>query len=92
MKKNLATLITMIFVILVTGTFTYAESVMVANAGEFPYFHLGTLIVGGLIITSLQQKYNKIRLSESVGSFALYAILIALFTNPVIELIKNLVG
>lgn len=81
-----------LFVILITGTFTYAESVMVVNADNFPYFHLGTLIVGGLIITSLQHKYNKIRLRESVGSFALYAILIALFTNPVIEMIRSLVG
>jgi hypothetical protein len=30
-------------------------------------------------------------LSEAVGSFALYAVLVALFTAPVIEAVKGLV-
>jgi len=31
-------------------------------------------------------------MSEAMGSFALYTILIALFTAPVVNLIKGLVG
>jgi hypothetical protein len=30
--------------------------------------------------------------SETVGAFALYTVLIALFSNPVIDAIKNMVG
>jgi hypothetical protein len=63
-----------------------------SNAANFPYFHLGCLIVGGMIITSLKHKYSKIYLSEAVGSFALYTVLVALFTAPVIEALKSVVS
>ena len=63
-----------------------------AGVGAFPYFQLGCLIVGGLIIISLKNKYEKLYTSETVGAFALYTVLIALFTNPVIDTIKNMVG
>jgi len=53
---------------------------------------LGCLIVGGMVIISLKHKFEKIYTSEVVGVFALYTVLIAIFTNPVIEGIKNLVG
>jgi len=49
-------------------------------------------VIGGLTILSLKQKYEKIYLSEAAGSFALYAVMIALFTSPVSEAIKNLIG
>jgi len=91
MKRIIQTLLVAFFVVLVTASFSYAEYVA-AGAGNFPYFHLGCLVVGGLIITSLKHKYSKIYMSEAVGSFALYAVLIALFTAPVIETLKNLVG
>ena len=61
-----------------------------ASAGNFPYFQLGCLIVGGLTIVSLKQKFQKLYLSEAVGSFAMYAVLVALFTSPVADAIKNL--
>jgi hypothetical protein len=91
MKKIIQTLLVALFVVLVTASFSYAEYVA-AGTGNFPYFHLGCLVVGGLIITSLKHKYSKIYMSEAVGSFALYAVLVALFTAPVIEALKNLVG
>jgi len=31
-------------------------------------------------------------LSEAVGSFAMYAVLVALFTAPVIEMVKGMVS
>jgi len=80
------------FVILVSTTFAYAQSVATAAGGTFPYFQLGCLIMGGLIITSLKHRYSKIYMSEAVGSFALYAVLVALFTAPVIEALKTLVS
>src|SRR5512137_2218882 len=89
MKKTLSTLILSAVVVLITATFSFAEYAA-AGAGNFPYFHLGALIVGGMTIVSLKQKYEKLYLSEAVGSFAMYAVMVALFTSPVAEAIKNL--
>jgi len=91
MKKTLGTLVAAIVVVLCTGTFALAEYAA-AGVANFPYFQLGCLIVGGMVIISLKHKYEKMYTGEVAGVFALYTVLIALFTNPVIEGIKNLVG
>ena len=91
MKKTLGTMVAAMIVVLLTGTFALAEYTA-AGASNFPYFQLGCLIVGGLILVSLKRKFEKLYASEVVGAFALYTILMALFTNPVIDTIKNLVG
>ena len=89
MKKTLSTLIFSAVVVLITATFSVAEYAA-AGVKNSPYFHLGALIVGGITIVSLKQKYQKLYLSEAVGSFAMYAVMVALFTNPVAQVIKNL--
>jgi FtsH-binding integral membrane protein len=91
MKKTLSTIITTVFVVLVTATFSFAEYTA-AGVSNFPYVQLGCLIVGGLIIISLKHKYQKIYTGEVVGAFALYTVLIALFTSPVIDAVKALVS
>ncbi len=91
MKKILSTMLVAGFVVAATATFGYAEYTAV-GAGNFPFFHLGALIVGGLIIISLKHKYSGLYTSEAMGSFALYTLLIALFTTPVVDMIKSLVG
>ena len=91
MKKTLSTLMLTAVVVLITATFSFAEYTA-AGAENFPYFHLGCLIVGGMIIVSLKQKYQKIYFGEAVGSFAMYAVLVALFTSPVAQVVKNLIG
>jgi hypothetical protein len=91
MKKVLSTVIVTVFVVLTTASFGFAECVT-AGASNFPYFHLGCLIIGGLIITSLKHKYQKMYLSEAIGSFALYAVLVALFTAPVVGALKVIVS
>lgn len=91
MKRILSTVIVALFVVLGTATFVFAES-MAVGAGNFPYFHLGALIIGGLIIVSLKHKYEGLYMTEAMGSFALYTVMIALFTAPVVDLIKGLVG
>ena len=78
-------------VVLMTATFSFAEFAA-AGAGNFPYFQLGALIVGGLIIISMKHKYEKMYTNEAVGAFALYTVLMALFTNPVIDAVKTLVS
>jgi FtsH-binding integral membrane protein len=91
MKKTFGTMMVAAAVVLLTATFSFAEYTM-AGVGNFPYFQLGCLIVGGLLIISLKNKYERMYTSETVGAFALYTALMALFTNPVIDAIKNVVG
>jgi hypothetical protein len=91
MKKIVQTLLLTAFVILTTASFSYAEYAA-AGSANFPYFHLGCLIVGGLIILSLKNRYPRLYLSEAIGSFALFTVLVALFTSPVVETLKTLVG
>jgi FtsH-binding integral membrane protein len=91
MKKTLGTIIITAAVILLTATFSFAEYAA-AGATNFPFFQLGCLIIGGLILVSLKRKYEKMYIGEVVGIFALYTILMALFTNPVIETVKVIVS
>jgi hypothetical protein len=91
MKKTIGTMMVAGLVVLLTGTFALAEYT-VAGVGNFPYFQLGCLIVGGLVIISMKNKYEQMYTGEVAGAFALYTVLIALFTNPVIDAIKNMVG
>lgn len=92
MKRTVQTAIMAAFVVLITTSFAYAQSMATAAGGTFPYFQLGCLVMGGLIITSLKHRYSKIYMTEAVGSFALYAVLVALFTAPVVDALKTLVS
>ncbi len=91
MKKTIGTMAVTAAVVLMTATFSFAEFAA-AGAGNFPYFQLGALIVGGLVIISMKHKYEKMYTNEAVGAFALYTVLMALFTNPVIDAVKTLVS
>ena len=91
MKRIVQTAIVSFFVVLITATFSFAAAAT-SIGGNFPWFHLGCLIMGGLTIISLKYRYPRIYLSEAVGSFALYAVLVALFTAPVIEAVRGLVS
>ncbi|HNQ18320.1 MAG TPA: hypothetical protein PLW90_08155 [Smithellaceae bacterium] len=88
MKKMMQTTLLTAFVIFTTASFSYAEFAVTGN-NAFPFFHLGCLIIGGLIIVSLKKKYSRLYLSEAIGSFALYAVLVALFTAPVVDALKT---
>lgn len=91
MKKTLSTIIVAGFVVLLTATFSFAEYTA-AGVNNFPYFQLGCLIVGGMTIISLKNKFEKMYTNEAVGAFALYTVLVALFTNPVIDAIRGMIG
>ena len=91
MKKTLATTLVAAAVVLLTASFSFAEYAA-AGVTNFPFFQLGCLIVGGLVMVSLKRKYEKMYVGEVVGIFALYTILMALFTSPVIEVVKNVVS
>jgi hypothetical protein len=89
MKKTLGTMMVATAVVLLTATFGFAEFAATGTT-NFPYFQLGCLIIGGLIMVALKRKYNKMYTTEAVGAFALYTLLMALFTNPVIDAVKNI--
>ena len=91
MKKTLATTLVAAAVILLTASFSFAEYAA-AGVTNFPFFQLGCLIVGGLVMVSLKRKYEKMYVGEVVGIFALYTILMALFTSPVIDAVKTIVS
>ena len=91
MKKTLGTIIVAAAVILLTATFSFAEYAA-AGVTNFTFFQLGCLIIGGLNIVSLKRKYDKMYVGEVVTIFALYTILMALFTSPVIEAVKTIVS
>jgi len=91
MKKTLGTLAVAATVVLLTATFSFAEYATI-GVTNFPFFQLGCLIVGGLVMVSLKRKYEKMYVSEVVGVFALYALLMTLFTSPLIEAVKTMVS
>jgi FtsH-binding integral membrane protein len=91
MKKTLGTMMVAAAVVLLTATFSFAEYTA-AGVTNFPFFQLGCLIVGGLVMVSLKRKYEKMYVSEVVGVFALYTLLMTLFTSPVIETVKTFVS
>jgi Gpi18-like mannosyltransferase len=91
MKKTLSTILMAGIVILMTAGFSFAEYAT-GGADNFPYFQLGCLIIGGLIMMSLKHKFHKIYTSEVIGAFALYTLYVSLFTSPVMEAVKNLIG
>jgi hypothetical protein len=91
MKKMIQTTLLTAFVVLVTASFSYAQFSVTGNS-DFPFFHLGCLIVGGFIIVSLKRKYSKLYMSEAIGSFALYTLLVSIFTAPVVDALKNLIS
>ena len=91
MRKIIQTSLLTAFVVLVTASFSYAEFSITGNS-EFPFFHLGCLIVGGLIIVSLKRKYRRLYMSEAIGSFALYTLMVSIFTAPVVDALKNLIN
>ena len=90
MKKTIGTMAVAALVVLLTATFSFAEFAATGGS-EFPYFQLGCLIVGGMLIISLKHKFERMYAGEAAGAFALYTVLIALFTSPVIEMVKGIV-
>lgn len=59
---------------------------------NFPFIHLIALVVGGVILFVVKRKYQKMRIIELIIIFILYFILVALFTEPVLNLTRKLVG
>jgi hypothetical protein len=59
---------------------------------NFPFIHLIALVVGSIILFMVKRKYQKIRIIELIIIFILYFILVALFTDPVLNLARKLIS
>ncbi|NLN59960.1 MAG: hypothetical protein GX147_04500 [Deltaproteobacteria bacterium] len=90
MGKAVESWVVAIFNLVITASFSYMEFIT-CEEGQFPFFHLGCLSVGSLVIVSLKRRYDKIYISEAIGAFALFAILLSLFTAPVTEALLNFI-
>jgi|APLow6443716910_1056828.scaffolds.fasta_scaffold899658_1 hypothetical protein len=58
----------------------------------FPFLHLVALIAGGIVLLIVKRKYPKVRNSELISVFILFFILVAIFTEPGLDLIKRLIS
>jgi hypothetical protein len=56
----------------------------------FSLAHLIALIAGIIVIFSIRRRYRKIKTKELVIIIALYVVLVLLFTEPIVNLIKKL--
>jgi len=59
---------------------------------SFPFVHLIALVAGGIIVFMVNKKYEKITSTEIILILVLYASLVILFTEPVVNLIKRLLS
>jgi hypothetical protein len=59
---------------------------------NFSFIHLIALVVGVFIILMVKRKYKKLRIIELIVILILYFILVLLFTEPVLNLIKRLIS
>jgi len=58
----------------------------------FPFVHLLALIAGVIILLFVKRKYKQVRNLELIIVFILYLILVAIFTEPGMDLIKRLIS
>jgi hypothetical protein len=59
---------------------------------NFPFLHLLALVLGAIILFIVKRKYQKIRIIELFIIFILYFILVALFTEPVLNLVRKFIA
>lgn len=57
----------------------------------FPFVHILVLIISSFVLFILKKKYRHIRTSELIMIFMLVFVLVAIFTDKGIDLIKSLV-
>ena len=60
-------------------------------ASLFPFLHLVILIVGVFLLVFVKRKYPKVHNFELILVFILFFVLVAIFTEPGLELLKKLI-
>jgi cell division protein FtsW (lipid II flippase) len=54
--------------------------------------HLIALVIGGIVLCIIKRKYKKIRNRELIIIVILFVILVALFTDPGMDLVKRFIN
>lgn len=57
----------------------------------FPYLHLVVLIAGFFVLLFVKRKYPKVKTYELVIVFILFCILVAVFSEPGLDLLQKLI-
>lgn len=57
----------------------------------FPYLHVVVLIAGFFVLLFVKRKYPKVKPYELVIVFILFCILVAVFSEPGLDLLKKLI-
>lgn len=59
-------------------------------ASLFPYLHLAILIAGVFLLVFVKRKYPQVHNFELILIFILFFILVAIFTEPGLDLLQRL--
>ena len=59
---------------------------------SFPFIHILVLIISGFVLFILKKKYRQIRTSELIMIFILVFVLVAIFTDTGIDLVRSLIA
>jgi Kef-type K+ transport system membrane component KefB len=54
--------------------------------------HLIALVIGGILLWIIKRKYKKMRNRELIIIFILFVILVALFTDPGMDMVKRFIN
>lgn len=57
----------------------------------FPYLHLVVVIAGFLVLLFVRRRYPKVKIYELVIVFILFCLLVALFSEPGLDLLKKFI-
>jgi hypothetical protein len=60
-------------------------------ANLFPFLHLVILIAGAFLLVFVKRKYPKVHNFELILVFLLFFIMVAIFTEPGLDLLKRLI-
>jgi len=61
-------------------------------ANLFPFLHLVVLIAGIIVLLFVKRQYQQVRNFELIIVFILFLILVAIFTEPGMDLLKRFIN
>lgn len=83
--QSLALAVIVVVAVLQFGYFGYRS----AGGDLYLVAQLAAIVFGGLTIISLEHRYRKIGFAGAVISFALFTLLVALYSKPVVESLQH---
>ena len=58
----------------------------------FPILHVIVIIAGSILLIFVKKKYSKVRNAELIVVFILFFILVLIFTEPGMDVLKKLIS